>query len=260
MKKQPQKHPRKLVHKPRRKPAQKHEKQPRGFTVVELIVVVIVIAVLATTSVIAYNRVQAQARDQKRKADIANLATELDKYFTRTGDYPLACLPSTIALQYCSNIAANYVSSVDGSAPPVIGTSTDVAAIRAILPGLNSDFGDPKRGTDNPLNIGAPNNLTYLKNTTYYVLSLNSWNLDTSAYFRTEPSYTAYQTCGFSAIGQNYQGVSRPSRPHPYVLGYFSEVQNKWVFYHGPKTDLVNTVRWNYDNKPECVPVTSLGI
>lgn len=40
----------------------------KGFTIVELLIVIVVIALLATISIVAYNGVQGRARDSKRQA------------------------------------------------------------------------------------------------------------------------------------------------------------------------------------------------
>ncbi len=41
-----------------------------GFTIVELLIVIVVIAILAAISIVAYNGVQQRARDSKRTSDI----------------------------------------------------------------------------------------------------------------------------------------------------------------------------------------------
>lgn len=42
----------------------------RGFTIVELLIVIVVIAILAAISIVAYNTVAAKARDAQRRGDI----------------------------------------------------------------------------------------------------------------------------------------------------------------------------------------------
>lgn len=59
----------------------------RGFTLVELIVTVSIIAVLSTVIIIAYGSSQARARDAKRKTDIQAIATALDMYKADQGTY-----------------------------------------------------------------------------------------------------------------------------------------------------------------------------
>lgn len=45
----------------------------RGFTIVELLIVIVVIAILAAISIIAYNGIQSRARDAQRSNDIATI-------------------------------------------------------------------------------------------------------------------------------------------------------------------------------------------
>lgn len=58
-----------------------------GFTIVELLIVIVVIAILATISVVAYNGVQARSRDSIRKQDLATLAKVTKLYAIDKGDY-----------------------------------------------------------------------------------------------------------------------------------------------------------------------------
>ena len=42
----------------------------RGFTIVELLIVIVVIGVLAAITIVAYNGIQSRARDSARVSDI----------------------------------------------------------------------------------------------------------------------------------------------------------------------------------------------
>ena len=59
----------------------------KGFTLVELMIVITVIAILSTIAVVSFTRVQKQARDTKRKSDIRALATALQAYYTEKNQY-----------------------------------------------------------------------------------------------------------------------------------------------------------------------------
>lgn len=52
----------------------------RGFTIVELIVVVMIIALLASIAIVSFSAVQARARDSIRKNDVASLAKQIEIY------------------------------------------------------------------------------------------------------------------------------------------------------------------------------------
>lgn len=57
-----------------------------GFTIVELLIVVVVIAILAAITIVAYNGIQQTARDSIRKNDIANVAKALHLYNVKKND------------------------------------------------------------------------------------------------------------------------------------------------------------------------------
>lgn len=62
----------------------------KGFTLIELMVVVTIIAFLSVIGVAAFTNAQKQARDGRRKADIEAISTALEANFgkTKTGEYP----------------------------------------------------------------------------------------------------------------------------------------------------------------------------
>lgn len=61
------------------------KKTTSGFTIVELLIVIVVIAVLAAISIVAYTGVQQRARDSQRKSDIAQIAKALQLYAADNG-------------------------------------------------------------------------------------------------------------------------------------------------------------------------------
>ncbi len=60
----------------------------RGFTLVEILVVVAVIGVLATIGIMGFSKVQAGSRDAQRSASMTTLAEALEKYYDQNGEYP----------------------------------------------------------------------------------------------------------------------------------------------------------------------------
>lgn len=52
----------------------------RGFTIVELLIVIVVIAILAAITMIAYNGMQERAKDTRRKNDISQIKKALLAY------------------------------------------------------------------------------------------------------------------------------------------------------------------------------------
>lgn len=59
-----------------------------GFTIIELLIVIVVIGILAAITIIAYNGVQIRARDATRKADIAAIQKYVELYIADNGTPP----------------------------------------------------------------------------------------------------------------------------------------------------------------------------
>jgi type II secretory pathway pseudopilin PulG len=63
-------------------------KHTQGFTIVELLIIVVVIAILATLVLVGFSGMQAKARDAERKSDIKSVAKFLETYYIDNGAYP----------------------------------------------------------------------------------------------------------------------------------------------------------------------------
>ena len=63
-------------------------KRSQGFTIVELLIVIVVIGILAALVLNSFTGVQARARDTERRTDINAIATQLEVYYNDAGGYP----------------------------------------------------------------------------------------------------------------------------------------------------------------------------
>lgn len=64
------------------------KKSNKGFTIVELLIVIVVIGILALLVITTYSGIQAKARNAKRAADVLSIQTQLEAYFTQNSHYP----------------------------------------------------------------------------------------------------------------------------------------------------------------------------
>jgi type II secretion system protein G len=64
------------------------KKRASGFTIVELLIVIVVIGILAALVIVTYNGIQQKARDTERKTDVNAIASHLEAYNAQNGRYP----------------------------------------------------------------------------------------------------------------------------------------------------------------------------
>lgn len=73
----------------------------KGFTLVELLVVISILGILASVTLVAFRSSQIKGRDTKRKSDLKQIAASLELYYSDYNQYPddsagkIAACPST---------------------------------------------------------------------------------------------------------------------------------------------------------------------
>ena len=77
--------------------AQWPRKRRRGFTIVELLIVIVVIAILAAITIVAYNGIQSRARNTIRQDELTKWAKLFMGYKAINGNFPTM----TINQEYC---------------------------------------------------------------------------------------------------------------------------------------------------------------
>jgi len=60
----------------------------KGFTIVELLIVIVIIAILATLVIVTFTGIQAKARDSQRQTDINAVDSHLEAFYAENGYYP----------------------------------------------------------------------------------------------------------------------------------------------------------------------------
>ena len=110
-------------------------KKLSGFTIVELLIVIVVIAILATISIVAYNGVQARARDAQRQQDVKTIAKALEMYYIDNGKYPTGSCTATCVVNSAWSttndgswinleniLVPKYLSSLPSDPKPTLGS------------------------------------------------------------------------------------------------------------------------------------------
>jgi prepilin-type N-terminal cleavage/methylation domain-containing protein len=86
----------------------------KGFTLVELLIVIVILGVLATVTVFAVNGITSKAKASSCQADTSSLNTAIEAYNAGEGSYP-ATLPALATATaggqtYLKTLPANYAT------------------------------------------------------------------------------------------------------------------------------------------------------
>lgn len=88
----------------------------KGFTIIELLIVIAIIGLLATISMVALNGARLKGRDAKRVGDIRQVQTALELYFNDQNSYPVTAttltLGSASARVLCDTVAGFQADAV----------------------------------------------------------------------------------------------------------------------------------------------------
>lgn len=68
----------------------------RGFTLIEILVVMVIIGILATLGVGSFQTSQQKSRDARRKSDLRQIGLALEAYYNDYGQYPLSTADNRI--------------------------------------------------------------------------------------------------------------------------------------------------------------------
>ena len=108
------------------------ERAKGGFTIVELLIVIVVIAILAAISVVVYAGIQNRAYDSAVQQDLRNIATKIEAYNAVYGQYPAG--PSQL-------MSAEVTASKDAYGNHhMSGSSLYNLVYCRPMSGLNNDF------------------------------------------------------------------------------------------------------------------------
>lgn len=64
------------------------KRKESGFTIVELLIVIVVIGILAALVVTTFSGIQRKARDSERQTDINAVHSQVEAYYAQNGRYP----------------------------------------------------------------------------------------------------------------------------------------------------------------------------
>lgn len=117
-------------------PALSERRESKGFTLVELLVVITIIAILSVIGLTIYTSTLKSARDARRLADLRDLKNALEQYYAQNQQYPVTA--QGINCSFCINDIA----------PPNNGLCGGTRFSDKIAPYVSSLVHDPSYSVD----------------------------------------------------------------------------------------------------------------
>lgn len=105
----------------------------KGFTIIELIVAITVIAILAIIMIVSYTGIQQRSRDSDRDSDVTQLKIAIEKYHADKSEYPDACPGGDGNPCAMSNLATElspYISKIPHDPNHPADSATDYQYVR----------------------------------------------------------------------------------------------------------------------------------
>ena len=94
-----------------------------GFTIVELLIVIVVIGILAAISIVVYNGIQNRAVDTATKSDVSNAAKQLKMSKVTSGNYPASEGEANEGKGLAKSKSTEYIYTSDGENYELTGYS-----------------------------------------------------------------------------------------------------------------------------------------
>lgn len=148
-----------------------------GFTIVELLIVVVVIAILAAITIVAYNGIQNRAKDSAVAAEAKQTATKIQTYFIENADtFPDA---ATLAS------ALKITPSSDGSTPFQYTVAEDaksfcITVTRGTVSYYASNTGTSSKGACNGHGANGVAAITNLVANPKMATAITGWTIQTA--------------------------------------------------------------------------------
>ncbi|HLD31003.1 MAG TPA: prepilin-type N-terminal cleavage/methylation domain-containing protein [Patescibacteria group bacterium] len=95
-------------------------KNKKGFTLIEILVVVAIVGLLAVLAVVALNSARKNARDIERVGSMKQVQVEMERVFSENNSYELSgCTTSGVAVSSCTTPLSNYLPGIASIKDPV---------------------------------------------------------------------------------------------------------------------------------------------
>jgi len=166
----------------------------RGFTIVELLIVIVVIAILAAISVVAYNGIQQRANNTQRIAVAKQWYDAIVEYTTVNQAYPAGAVGNI----FC--IGENNPTNLDANPDIDCGITGNIKHDT----GLTVTFNNAIKTVRNSLPVFPSTSITYDSGVAGTGMLMRAFDTNTTA------SVAGYPTLMFFLDGPNQDCILRP--------------------------------------------------
>jgi prepilin-type N-terminal cleavage/methylation domain-containing protein len=139
----------------------------KGFTLVELLVVISIIGLLSTIAVVSLGSARGKSRDAKRIADMKQVSTALEQYYADQGNYPASATSGAAASGQVIGTSATTDTLTNSAAG--FGTGTSGTVYMGRIPLCPGTLGTTCTATA----AGTPP-ATYIQNYCYYTTTTSA--------------------------------------------------------------------------------------
>jgi len=88
------------------------QKQANGFTIVELLIVIVIIGILAAITIVAYNGIQDRTKVAKSQSDLRSMQKLLELYRADNGAYPNTIVSGTRTWFFQNSSGNNFMPGI----------------------------------------------------------------------------------------------------------------------------------------------------
>ncbi|MDX2375631.1 prepilin-type N-terminal cleavage/methylation domain-containing protein [Microbacterium sp. LRZ72] len=174
--------------------------QRRGFTIVELLIVIVVIAILAAITIVAYNGIQNQAKAAAAQAAAKQALTKIQTYAVQNADQ----YPSDLTAAGLSNSGdTSYQYRVDNSASPKTFCLTATTEDRSYF--VSTTTGRPMAGACDGHAVDGGALITNLATNPSFSTGSTGWSAYSSSIGRVTSPWSAdgNGSLRITAVGQD---------------------------------------------------------
>lgn len=115
-------------------------KSKSGFTIVELLIVIVVIAILATISIVAYNGIQQRASNTKTIAAVNQVIKSVSGYIAANDAYPYPSAASICIVPADDGTCTIYDTTQRSSNSTLISNLTSISTLPSATPSAHASF------------------------------------------------------------------------------------------------------------------------